>query len=31
VEGVIVGRSGNEMIVEYVQGAELAFLKELKL
>jgi outer membrane protein OmpA-like peptidoglycan-associated protein len=26
VEGVIVGRSGNEMIVEYIQGAELAFL-----
>jgi outer membrane protein OmpA-like peptidoglycan-associated protein len=26
VEGVIVGRSGNEMIVEFMQGAELAFL-----
>jgi len=26
VEGVMVGRSGNEMIVEFVQGAELAFL-----
>jgi OmpA-OmpF porin, OOP family len=26
VEGVIVGRSGNEIIVEYLQGAELAFL-----
>jgi outer membrane protein OmpA-like peptidoglycan-associated protein len=26
VEGVIVGRSGNIMIVEYAQGAELAFL-----
>jgi len=26
VEGVIVGRSGNEMIVQYLQGAELAFL-----
>ena len=26
VEGVIVGRSGNEIIVEYIQGAELAFL-----
>jgi OmpA-OmpF porin, OOP family len=26
VEGVIVGRSGNVMIVEYMQGAELAFL-----
>jgi len=26
VEGVIVGRSGSEIIVEYVQGAELAFL-----
>ena len=26
VEGVIVGRSGNEIIVEYTQGAELAFL-----
>ena len=26
VEGVIVGRSGNEIIVEYMQGAELAFL-----
>lgn len=26
IEGVIVGRSGNEIIVEYVQGAELAFL-----
>ena len=26
VEGVIVGRSGSEMIVEYLQGAELAFL-----
>src|SRR6185369_9480794 len=26
VEGVIVGRSGNEIIVEYMQGVELAFL-----
>jgi outer membrane protein OmpA-like peptidoglycan-associated protein len=26
VEGVIVGRSGNEIIVEYLQGAKLAFL-----
>lgn len=26
VEGVIVGRSGDIMIVEYLQGAELAFL-----
>ena len=26
VEGVIVGRSGSEIIVEYLQGAELAFL-----
>jgi len=26
IEGVIVGRSGNEMIVEFMQGAELAFL-----
>ena len=26
VEGIIVGRSGNEMIVQYLQGAELAFL-----
>jgi OmpA-OmpF porin, OOP family len=26
VEGVIVGRSGNVIIVEYLQGAELAFL-----
>src|SRR5215469_452890 len=26
LEGVIVGRSGNEIIVEYMQGAELAFL-----
>jgi OOP family OmpA-OmpF porin len=26
VEGVIVGRSGNEIIVEFMQGAELAFL-----
>ena len=26
VEGVIVGRSGNEIIVEYMQGTELAFL-----
>jgi OmpA-OmpF porin, OOP family len=26
VEGVIVGRSGDVMIVEYLQGAELAFL-----
>ena len=26
VEGVIVGRSGDEIIVEYMQGAELAFL-----
>jgi outer membrane protein OmpA-like peptidoglycan-associated protein len=26
VEGVIVGRSGNEMIVKYMEGAELAFL-----
>jgi OmpA-OmpF porin, OOP family len=26
VEGVIVGRSGNVMIVEYTSGAELAFL-----
>lgn len=26
VEGVIVGRSGGEIIVEYMQGAELAFL-----
>jgi hypothetical protein len=26
VEGVIVGRSGNVMIVEYTQNAELAFL-----
>jgi OOP family OmpA-OmpF porin len=26
VEGVIVGRSGSEIIVEYMQGAELAFL-----
>ncbi|HEV2397483.1 MAG TPA: OmpA family protein [Candidatus Sulfotelmatobacter sp.] len=26
VEGVIIGRSGNEIIVEYLQGAELAFL-----
>src|SRR5215831_12075666 len=25
VEGVIVGRSGSEIIVEYMQGAELAF------
>ena len=26
VEGVIVGRSGSEIIVEYMQGTELAFL-----
>lgn len=26
IEGLIVGRSGNEMIVQYLQGAELAFL-----
>lgn len=26
VEGLIVGRSGNEIIVEYLKGAELAFL-----
>jgi OmpA-OmpF porin, OOP family len=26
IEGVIVGRSGSEIIVEYMQGAELAFL-----
>jgi outer membrane protein OmpA-like peptidoglycan-associated protein len=26
VEGVIVGRSGSEIIVEYIQGIELAFL-----
>ena len=26
VEGVIVGRSGNEIIVEYIQGTEIAFL-----
>lgn len=26
VEGVIVGRSGSEIIVEYIQGVELAFL-----
>jgi len=26
VEGIIVGRSGGEIIVEYMQGAELAFL-----
>lgn len=26
VEGLIVARSGNEMIVEYMQGAEIAFL-----
>jgi len=26
VEGVIVGRSGGEIIVEYMQGTELAFL-----
>ena len=26
VEGIIVGRSGSEIIVEYMQGAELAFL-----
>ena len=26
VEGVIIGRSGSEIIVEYMQGAELAFL-----
>ena len=26
VEGIIVGRSGDEIIVEYLQGAELAFL-----
>src|SRR5215469_9106738 len=26
VEGVIVGRSGSEMIVQYLNGAELAFL-----
>jgi outer membrane protein OmpA-like peptidoglycan-associated protein len=26
VEGVIVGRSGSEIIVEFMQGAELAFL-----
>lgn len=26
VEGLIVGRSGNEIIVEYMKGAELAFL-----
>lgn len=26
VEGVIVGRSGSEIVVEYIQGAELAFL-----
>ena len=26
VEGVIVGRSGDEIIVQYLQGAELAFL-----
>ena len=26
VEGVIVGRSGGEIIVEYIQGVELAFL-----
>src|ERR1700757_4660549 len=26
VEGVIVGRSGNEIIVEFMQGTELAFL-----
>jgi len=26
VEGVIVGRSGSEIIVEYLQGTELAFL-----
>jgi outer membrane protein OmpA-like peptidoglycan-associated protein len=26
VEGVIVGRSGNIIIVEYLQGAELAFI-----
>ena len=26
VEGVIVGRSGSEIIVEYLQGVELAFL-----
>src|SRR5215470_20103893 len=26
IEGLIVGRSGNIMIVEYLQGAELTFL-----
>jgi OmpA-OmpF porin, OOP family len=26
IEGVIVGRSGSEIIVQYLQGAELAFL-----
>jgi len=26
VEGVIVGRSGSEIVVEYIQGIELAFL-----
>jgi outer membrane protein OmpA-like peptidoglycan-associated protein len=26
IEGIIVGRSGNEVIVQYLQGAELAFL-----
>lgn len=26
VEGVIVGRSGSEIVVEYMQGTELAFL-----
>jgi outer membrane protein OmpA-like peptidoglycan-associated protein len=26
IEGLIVGRSGNEIIVQYMQGAELAFL-----
>ena len=26
VEGIIVGRSGSEIVVEYIQGVELAFL-----
>jgi OOP family OmpA-OmpF porin len=26
IEGVIIARSGNEMIVQYLQGAEIAFL-----
>jgi OmpA-OmpF porin, OOP family len=30
VEGVIIGRSGSEIIVEYLQGVELAFLLDDK-